>query len=303
MTVFPKVCVLVLNYNGTEDSRRCLESIEKLSYPNFDVLFIDNGSADLSWKQMVFNFPSVYVLANGANLGYAGGNNAGIRWAMERGYEDVFILNNDTRVSTSVLSLLEKTSNDFPQATLLAPKICALEDPGRVHSLGSRMNWLRMRPEEGFFGRPDFESPRGSFLASIFPGAAILAKNKILQMGDLFDEKFFLIHEDADVCLRNLAMGFENRVVADAVIYHCLSKTLSRYPALSRYYSTRNFLYLAARRASFFQKILCAAGFVGLSVKNLAILWRGPATSREDSRAFFRGALDFFKGRMGSGAV
>lgn len=295
----PKVCVLVLNFNGTEDSRRCLQSLQKLKYPDFGILFIDNGSADTTWKEMVRAFPAVHVLPNNDNLGYAGGNNAGMSWAMDRGYEDVFILNNDIEVDPDCLTEIEAALKQYPEATLASPLIIDRENKSLLHSCGSRINWFRLRPEEGCFGLNRAAAPKNNLFAEIFPGAALLIRGNFLRAGGFFNEKYFLIHEDAELCYRNRRLGHQNLVVPSARVYHALSGTLSKYSRLSAYYSTRNFLFLAGSYASPSQKAQCAAGLIILSFKR-AIEWvLGSTAKRNRSAGFFAGAMDFFLAKQG----
>lgn len=300
MNALPKVCVLVLNYNGTADTDECIASLEDLNYPKYQVLLIDNGSRDESWRQILQKYPKTAVLENGKNLGYAGGNNAGICWALEHGYEDVFILNNDTTVDPQALEVLERFSQTNPTATILAPKVLSYEHPQVIHSLGTTLDWFRLRPKTAFYG---FSEKKGWIQPHdrlIVPGSALLLKNKLLKEVGLFDEKYFLIHEDADLCLRNLKAGFRNVVLPEARIYHKESRSLSLVPFLSRYYSTRNFLYLSRTHANFFQKIMTVAGTLFLYTKNLFI-WIGEGfPSRSASKAFLTGVIDFFRSRTGA---
>ena len=99
----PKASIIILNWNGKEDTLECLESVGKIDYPNFDTIVVDNGSSDESVKAFQKEFPKVKVLETGENLGYAGGNNVGIRYALDNGADYILILNNDTIVDSQLL--------------------------------------------------------------------------------------------------------------------------------------------------------------------------------------------------------
>lgn len=299
MSALPRVCVIVLNFNGSADTMECVQSLQKLNYPDFKVLLVDNASEDTSWKAIPKEFPAIDVLETGDNLGYAGGNNAGIRWALSHGFEDVLVLNNDLVVAQDALLILENFSIQAPHATLLGPKVLSYGGQNLIHSLGTSMDWWRLRPHRAYYGQPKETGGSAPRSAQIIPGSALLLKKRLLNEVGLFGEDYFLIHEDADLCLRNLRAGFQNVVVPAAHVYHKLSKTLSSYPFLSSYYSTRNFLVLSLSHASFFGKVATAAGLTALSVKNALRMFCSDKTEKERLSGFFSGVLDFARGRRG----
>ncbi|MCS6862682.1 MAG: glycosyltransferase, partial [Abditibacteriales bacterium] len=102
----PQVSVLVLNWNGKADTLECLESLRRVDYPNFEIIVVDNASTDDSVAAIRQAYPELVILQNSDNLGYAEGNNVGIRYAKARGSDYVFILNNDTVVDANVLTPL-----------------------------------------------------------------------------------------------------------------------------------------------------------------------------------------------------
>jgi len=83
----PKVFIIILNWNGLQDTLECLESVYKLDYPNFEVIVVDNGSSDESVAAISTNYPKVTLIVNKENLGFEGGNNVGIRYALEQNYD------------------------------------------------------------------------------------------------------------------------------------------------------------------------------------------------------------------------
>src|SRR5690242_13465997 len=110
----PLISVVVLNWNGKIDTLECLESLARVDYPNFEVIVVDNGSADDSVAAIRQQFPDVMVLETGANLGYAGGNNVGIRKALEDQASYVLLLNNDTVVHPQLLTSLVEAAAAVP---------------------------------------------------------------------------------------------------------------------------------------------------------------------------------------------
>src|SRR5215470_5043795 len=95
----PLVVVLILTWNRRDDVLRCVTSLRNLTYPNYLPVVIDNASSDGSVAALRAEYPQLTVIANDENRGYAGGNNIGLRWALERGADYVQIINSDTEVT------------------------------------------------------------------------------------------------------------------------------------------------------------------------------------------------------------
>jgi GT2 family glycosyltransferase len=295
----PSVWAIVLNYNGARDTSECLASLLSSDYPSLKLLLVDNGSAEQAWKIIPTGMPSVEVLDNGANLGYAEGNNRGIRLAFERGADYALVLNNDTVVVPDMVTRLVAAAERHPKAAMIAPLITFYDEPDRIDSCGTEMDWLRLRPRPALHGRPVAEAPAGPTAMQIVPGSAILLRRDWCARHGLFDEELFLIHEDADLCLRNRAAGGENLLAPDAVARHKRSRTLSSYPYLTQYYTARNFLYLAVRRAAPGEKVLAAVGFVFYFLRTLGGRCFASGRARTECAGALAGIVDFMRGRKG----
>jgi len=102
----PKVVIIVLNWNGWRDTIECLESLQRLTYPNYQVIVVDNGSTDDSVGRIRRAYPNVVLIETDENLGYAGGNNVGINYALKHGTEYVLILNNEVKIEPNVLTVM-----------------------------------------------------------------------------------------------------------------------------------------------------------------------------------------------------
>ena len=113
----PKVAVIILNWNGKEDTLECLASVKKLDYSNYEIVLVDNGSVDDSVDAISKQYPDMTLLQTGENLGYAGGNNVGIRWALEQGADYILLLNNDTIVAADLLSAFINAANVLASGT------------------------------------------------------------------------------------------------------------------------------------------------------------------------------------------
>jgi hypothetical protein len=273
-------------------------SVQKSDYENFDLLVIDNASEDDSCQRILNQFPDLRLICNQTNLGYAGGNNVGIRYALQKGYDYVFILNNDAVVTESTLRRLVEAARKNARATIVAPKVFFYDQPKIINSFGTRIDWFRLRSHAEAYGHEDHGAFDKIVEKEIIPGAALLLRRRLFEGVGMFNEDFFLLHEDADLCLRNKKRGFCNIVVPDAFVYHKVSKTLSGYPFLSSYYSVRNMLYLSKRHASLWNRLICRIGLGLLVVKRFFMLWTRPA-EKERILGFFTGIRDFYLQRTG----
>ncbi len=296
----PKVITVILNYRNAPDTIECVRSIFKNSYPNHECILIDNASADGSAAILRKEFPHIPLIENTANLGYAGGNNIGIDCALHNGADYVFILNNDALLGApETIGQLVDIGERDQKATIIAPRICYHNEPDRINSLGTSMDWLRLRPYQGLCGQIDQDPGRPLQNAVIIPGSALLLKKELIERVGKFNESYFLIHEDADLCYRNRKAGFKNIVLPQSTVYHKVSRTLSRYPFLSEYYSTRNFLYLAKTHATFLEKLSVMLGVLMFSIQR-AFQFLFDSNRKDRALGFFIGVLDFLKNQTGA---
>lgn len=292
----PLTYIIILNWNNHKDTIECVESAMDLDYENFRVLMVDNGSTDNSAAIFKEKFPEMEILENGENFGFAKGNNKGIEYALAEGAEYIFILNNDTVVAKDMLSKL--VSSVSSKEAILSPKVYYYDNRHVINSLGTTINWFRLRPNLGFCGEEDKGQFNAVTNARILIGCALFMSRELLEKIKCFDEDFYMIHEDADLSLRNLSMGGQNIVIPEAVIYHKASSTLQKYPTLSAYYSVRNLLYLAHKNASIIDRVKVFCGLTILIAKN-GCRFLFDRSRRKEAIGFFWGVADYFFGKMG----
>ena len=133
----PKVFIIIINFNGWPDTKECLESMSRVEYDNFEVVLIDNGSKD-NFQFLISNFQKLkmHEIYNKENLGFAGGNNQGIKLGFANGAECVLLLNNDTTVEPDFLAkLVEETKSD-ESTGIVGPLICFYDDHNKIFSSG-----------------------------------------------------------------------------------------------------------------------------------------------------------------------
>ncbi len=210
----PKVFILILNYNGKATLADCLRSVYRTHYPNFEVVVIDNHSQDGSFEAARQLFPRAHFIQNTANLGFSAGNNVGIRFVLQHGAQYVWLLNNDATIKPNTLSRLIATSQRYSRSGILSPLILHSKSKD-IWFTGGAIKWLSMKTVHTPLRSLDTPIPSGYIC-----GCAMLIKRSVLEQVGLFDERFFLYYEDADLSLRAKQKGFQLLVVPSARAYH-----------------------------------------------------------------------------------
>src|SRR5436309_4726879 len=146
----PKVHIIILNWNGRADTLECLASVQRINFPDFETVVVDNGSTDGSEEAIRAAFPDITFIQTGENLGFAEGNNVGIRHAIECGADYVFVLNNDTTVDPNILAALVAEAEKNPNAAILGPKIYFYDRSDVINSAGGSINYETL--ERGHIG-------------------------------------------------------------------------------------------------------------------------------------------------------
>jgi GT2 family glycosyltransferase len=237
----PKIGVIVLNYNCAEDTLACLESLRRAPCGEMRTWVVDNASADGSADTIPPRLLTGEVwLPTGDNLGYAGGNNAGIREALRWGADYALVVNPDCRVEKGFLQHLVRALEAQPWGGAACPKVLD-RDTGRVQSLGGTFSLWTGRAARRFLGAEDGSPGTGIWSSVDFPiGACVLFKRTFLEEVGLFNEGYFLYYEDTEMGLRARREGWKTLAIPQSRVSHG-DTTSGRFgnPVVS-YHGTRN---------------------------------------------------------------
>lgn len=245
----PRVVVVVLNWNGREDTLECLASVSQINYPNYEVVIVDNGSTDDSVGAIAKRFPDMKILQTGINLGYAGGNNVGMRWALDHNADYIFVLNNDTIVDKDVLSNLVVSGQLDRRIGLLGPTNYYYSKPRTIWATGAM---LRNPFGEGGYeilGDGDSDSSwKIAMQVDAIVGSAMLIRRDVVNTIGFFDERFFLCWEEFDFSARARKSGFKCLFIPAARIWHKVGSAFGgNVSPLRTYYNVRNELLWAKK--------------------------------------------------------
>lgn len=246
---YPLVSIITINYNGASVTCELLESLKNITYPNVEVIVVDNASKE-NPDIIKQEHPCVDLVRLPENLGFAGGNNEGFRRA--RG-EYFLLLNNDTEVDKGFLEPLVQRMQEEPQAGVVSSKLIYYHSDGIIQYAGSSL----INPYTGrsrFIGQKEkdqgqynicYQTPYGH-------GAAMLVKREAVEKVGLMADLYFLYYEELDFCERIRKAGYSIWYAGNSVVYHKESMSVGRESPLKTYYMTRNRLLFMRRNVSGF---------------------------------------------------
>jgi hypothetical protein len=236
------IAVIILNWNGKSDTLNCLESVYRSTHPDFTVIVVDNGSTDGSPDAIRHAYPQAEVIETGENLGYAEGNNVGIRRAMDLGVDSVLVLNNDTVVDPDAIAHLELALSVDPSVGLVSPFIFFHSVPDKLWFGGAERTGLSNFRHTGW-GMTERECPVGPEAETEFAsGCAMLIRSVVFEKTGLFDPRYFLVWEEVDLCFRARRAGYRIAVEPKAKVWHKVSTSFEdgNQGPIYQYFSMRN---------------------------------------------------------------
>ena len=215
-----RVEVVVLNWNGWRDTLACIGSLRKLNYSNFGLIVVDNGSTNGSQNHIEMHFPDINVLQTGANLGFGGGCNAGIRQALGQGADYVWLINSDTTVDVNALTELVRVADEQAWTGAVGSVLYEADQPDRIQLWGGgNVHFLTG------ISRHQTSSAQLDFVS----GASMLLRREALTQVGLFDDQtFFMYWEDSDLGFRLRQAGWQLAVAEKSRVWHKLSASLGK---------------------------------------------------------------------------
>jgi len=246
----PKVFIILVNWNGWEDTVECLHSLPKLDYPNYSTIVVDNGSSDASAEEIKSRFPSVTLIESEENRGFAGGNNLGIEYALNEGTDYVWLLNNDTVVDKDALSSLVRRMSKDANIGICGSKLIYYHqrDTIQVWGGGSYNRWFATTDNFGQQQPVDTPcNPRQIENNLDFViGASMLVSRRFLDEVGWLSEDYFLYYEEIDWGIQaqpHFSLGF----APESIVYHkegastkATNRRKNNKSHLSDYYLVKN---------------------------------------------------------------
>ncbi|MBN1285542.1 MAG: glycosyltransferase family 2 protein [Anaerolineae bacterium] len=219
------VVSVVLTWNGLEDTLVCLESLANIEYPyagQHEVILVDNASTDGTVEIVQTHHPDIQIITNPRNLGYAAGVNIGIRAALERGADYIWLLNNDVTVAADALVTMLSVPAGDETIGIVGPCVWT---PAGIGELGARWDFTKARITPVYF---DPEASNAVVNVDYVWGCAMLAKAGVFRTVQVFDERYVAYFEDADLCYRAQQAGYRTAAVTGAQVWHLGGRAAAR---------------------------------------------------------------------------
>jgi GT2 family glycosyltransferase len=238
-----KVTIVIPTHNRRVDVLRCLGSVYKLHYNDYDVIVVDNASTDETYNDISKQFPQVKIIRNSKNLGVTGGRNAGL---INADGDCIFFLDNDTVVDPEALRrLIEIIENDH-QVGMVGPTVYYLDQPDVIWARGASINPLTAKNS---FNQKELKRETDAMEVQVLPTAFLVTRQVIKEIGG-FDNVFFATYEDTDFCFRVRRAGYKILCSSKAKVWHDVH--IDKYDELSRLLSRA--FYISRNRLIFIRK-------------------------------------------------
>lgn len=266
----PLVSIITINYNQATVTCALLKSLEKISYKPVEIIVVDNGSAGDDIKNAIQGFPTVKLILTHKNLGFAGGNNVGIKAAKG---DLVLLINNDVEVTPDFLEPLVETIRSKPAIGFVSPKILFFNSGEIIQYAGSH----RMSPYTGRGKRIGYlEKDEGQYdkvyKTEFGHGACLMVTRDVITKVGLMPEMYFLYYEESDWVTQAKKMRFEVYFVGTSKVYHKESISTGKNSPLKTYYMARNRIIYINRNTSGLQRFAALLFYLFIaSPKNLIL--------------------------------
>jgi GT2 family glycosyltransferase len=287
----PRVAVIVLHWNREHDTRACLQSLLACTYQNLEILLVDNGSRNTSGEKLSREFPTVIFLRHESNLGFSGGNNSALHYALQRGARYVILLNNDTVVDPHFISPLVDLAESTPTIAAIGCKIYFHHQPDTLWYAGGIF-----RTETGVAKHRGMHEPDSGKYDRIeetdfVTGCMMFLRREALEEVGFLEESFFAYFEDADWCLRARRAGWKIVFNPRSKIWHKVSASTTIDSPFYLYLTMRNKIFMIRRHSSVLKTILFLPSLVYFYARHLlrmTLKWR----SWKATRAVLYGMID-----------
>lgn len=295
----PLVYIILVNYNGMADTIECIQSLQKITYKNYNIIIVDNNSEDAPIiVERVATYVNVEVILSTNNLGFSHGNNIGIERALKNGAKYCLLLNNDTIVDPEFLTQLVNVAETHNDTAIVTGKILFLDDIRRKWYAGGVINYKSSMCVHLEYNELDDQSVIESkeMEISFATGCLMLLTQQALSNIGMLNEEFFMYAEDLDYSWDIIDSGLKIYYTPNAVIYHKVSASTGKSSRFTQYYMSRNQFYIIQKHIEPKKRIVVFIRFLLLSGKRII-------NGDLDLSVFFCATVDAIKGIKGKVAI
>ncbi|MFN5422041.1 MAG: glycosyltransferase family 2 protein [bacterium] len=272
-----RVAIILVNWNGYELTKACLQSIRSVETVPHTLIVVDNNSDDRSGEKLKSAFPEIQLIQLPTNTGFTGGNNIGIDWALQNNFDYILLLNNDTLIYTDFLLPMIKFLDENADYAGAQPKILLAKNRNIIWNAGgSYLNYFGSTSSIGI-GEKDLGQYDDEKDTAWITGCAFLVRSTVVKEIGKLDDRFFAYYEDVDWSLRMKKKGYKLRYLPKAQILHVVagssigkSTKQGNVPAKIHFYRIRNHLFLIRKHANPLAFIL---SYAYQTIKNTAFVF------------------------------
>lgn len=305
MNAVASLSVILVNYKRGDLTIECVHSLEESTYEDFQVIIVDNDGTHDSTEKLKCGCPGAIVIPVEKNLGFAEGNNVGIRYALGTGSKMVLLLNNDTIVHSDLLKNLVETACGDNLLGIVGGKIYYHDAPNTLWFAGGHLEIDKAFGTHLGLGKRDDGSFELATQSDYITGCCLLAKREVFESVGLLDAHLFLYFEDADFCVRARNAGYTVIFQPRAVLYHKVSNSTRHDSPIYIYFNLRNKILFLRKHSTFkkwFKHTPYLVYFYIRQIARLIFKWH----DLRGARAAYLGLLDGlrnFTGQSGEGSL
>ncbi len=284
----PEVAIVILTWENYEEASDCLDSLKSITYPNYRVIVVDNGSKDGSIEALQDEYGWCEFVLNSENKGFSKGNNEGIRYALKTGTDYVLLLNDDTIVMDDFLDPLVETMRTHDRVAAVGG-VNLFADSGEIHNAGYKF-YPVLAGGGVIYREPKDDQP---YPVDYVQSCLVLLNPEFLEAIGLLNENYFLGMEDVDLAWKARERGWKVLTDPQSKIYHHVGETAGRVnrSPFSSYHKVRNKLHFAAENLPFWRRFSLYASLT-IETAILFVLW-ALTWNKENIRATLLGAHDY----------
>lgn len=283
----PHISIILVNYNGFTDTIECIKSIKRSNYDNYSIIVVDNASTTKpDNEQMEFLNNNCDFVSLKENIGFAGGNNVGIKFAEKYNSDYYLLLNNDTIVESNFLIPLIEQCENNPKIGIATGKILYYDQPNLLWFGGSYYDNKLCECRIDGIGKAEKKCHNECKFIPFATGCMFLISAQALKDAGYMAEDYFLYYEDADYCERIKNLNYKIKYIPQSVIYHKESRSTNKGSSLYSYYVLRNYLI-------FIRKYAKGKSKAGLYLRRFYISLKNVIRKRTKFKTFFYAWKDF----------
>jgi GT2 family glycosyltransferase len=300
---WPSIAIVMLTWNQKGLTLDCLQSLAKVDYPaeQLHIIVVDNGSTDKTAQAICEAFPAVTVIENSDNLGFAAGNNVGIRYALDLCTDYIMLLNNDTLVAPTFLSHLLPVAASDPKIGIVTPKIYYYDPPNRIWCAGADVSWINGVTRRLHADETDDNLPDANTDVTFASGCALCVRRSVVEEVGMLDPRFFIYYEETDWCLRMTRAGYRCVYVPQAKIWHRVSSAMQEGSPRSAYYMSRNVLLFLQKSLPLHRRLVAIPVALIRELTFISVMSIRPRHRhrRLERNTRLYGVRDYLRGRFG----